>query len=132
MTDLSRPALRALARAGAAIVVLACAAGGAAAQQNRQATPPSPPAWTPAQSPIQPVCIGDDGAAGGRNSPVVKFETRDNKVFLVVQSRPNETVAVVTHETGAISFDRPVCIMGVDAIVTQPAGTAVPGAQAAR
>ena len=124
MTDLCRPAPRAAIRALVLAAILTAVAGFpadlAAQQAQRPTTPSAPPAWTPTQNPIQPVCVAEETAAG-RNSPVVKFETRENKVYLVVQSRPNETVAVVTHETGAISFDRPVCVLGVDAIVTQPA-----------
>ena len=109
-----------------------------------QARPTVPP-WNPGQNPVEPICAMAAGEAGSsvaasppaaaatgtpaaqaatsaaaQLSPAVVFEVRDNKVYLVIQSRPSDTVAVVTHETGAISFDRPVCIVGVDAIVTRP------------
>jgi hypothetical protein len=81
---------------------------------------PTPPQWQQPQSapnPVEPVCLRP--AEGTRTSPTVSLEARDGKVFLVVTSRPRETVAVVTHETGTISFDRPVCLAGIDAIVTK-------------
>lgn len=99
------------------------ASGPAAAQQPpRTEARPTPPPWSPPPNPNEPVCALTADPARGRSSPTVVFESRDNKVFLVVQSRPGETVALVTHENGAVSFDRPVCLTGIDAVVTKAIG----------
>ncbi len=93
------------------------------AQQPQTSTPPRPPVAPVAVNPIEPSCLkeADGEGRGAQPSPVVTVQAVDGKVHLVVSSRPRATVAVVTHETGAISFDRPVCLRGVEAIVTRPA-----------
>ncbi len=106
--------------AALAVIGLLASGGGAGAQTARSDARPTPPPWTPVPNPNDPVCALSPDPGRARVSPVVTFENRDGKVFLVVQSRPGETVAVVTHENGAISFDRPVCFTGIDAVVTRP------------
>jgi hypothetical protein len=105
------------------VVIGLLVGGGASAQQPRADARPTPPPWTPVPNPHEPVCVLSPEGGRGRASPVVMFENRDGKVVLVVQSRPSETVAVVIHENGAVSFDRPVCFAGIDAVVTRPVAT---------